>query len=984
MAQETSGITFGPYRLDAAEARLWKGDRPVPLQPRPLAVLSYLAARPGAVVGRDELIAQLWTDTHVTKAVLKVAVRAIREALDDAADAPRYIETVGRDGYRFIGAGTMPPPAIPSAPATVASAAIVGRESPLAKLHAGLMRASAGERAIVFVTGEAGIGKTTVLDRFLEEVATAGDVCIARGQCLEQYGEGEAYLPVLEALGALARQSRGGALRDTLARHAPTWVSQLPALDPDPPAQTRRDGAVAPMPARMLREMADALEMFTRERTLLLVLEDLQWADPSTVDLIASLARRRQPARLLVLGSLRPLERTSAQPLRAVLHDLLAKGLCEEIAVGALSRDDIASYVGARFGGAPPSALRRLAKRVHERTEGNALFMVNMINDLVAAGLLAWRDGRWQVEGSVETAADRIPAGLQELIGRGMLGLPPPVRQVLEAASVAGDEFAVAAVAAALQTDAAAIEEVCAELAAQGTLLVDAGVAEWPDASVSGRYRFRHALYRRVLYEGIPAARRVQLHRAIGEREEAGFGGRAGAHAAELAMHFGCGRDYPRALHFHELAAAAALDRHAAHEAVLHYGAAAEALANLPATPAHASRELELVVARATLLMAIQGYAAPETEQAFARARALCDALPPSPALYPVLRGLISYHQVRAELGEAHGLGDQLLRHAAERPDDATLRVQAHYAQGVTAFHRGALADARTHFEAALRDYDPAAHRQHILAYGSYDPGVACSIWMAWTGILQGELEEAEVRDREGLALAEVHGDVFSLAWAHYAQSVSRQLVGDWPASGRAAAEAARLAEEHGFPYVLGMATVNRGWVMIMLGDLHVGIATLRDGVAQVDRTGTALVRPLYLGMLGASHIIEGDRATGLARLDEGLAEIERTGERVHECALLMAKANVLSAGEGTGRAARGGPATIEDCLRRALAVADELGAHLLALRAALRLAAYCRERGRAGEARTVLSAAHQWFADRPASVPEIAAARQLLADMEP
>lgn len=982
MPQTTSGITFGPYRLDVDGARLWKGNDPVPLQPRPLAVLSYLAVRPEAVVSRDELIAKLWAGTYVTKAVLKVAVRAIREALDDDADAPRYIETVGREGYRFIGAeaaGASPPRA-----GAAAEVAMVGRGQDLAKLRAGLARAVAGARTIMFVTGEAGVGKTTLLDRFIEEVDAAGGVCVARGQCLEQYGEGEAYLPVLEALGRLARDDRTGELGETLARHAPTWVPQLAALDPNPPARWRSDGAIATMPARMLREMADALEVFTQRRPLVLVLEDLQWSDPSSVDLIGCIARRREPARLLVIGSLRPVEmKVTDHPLRGVRHELQAKGLCEEIALELLSRDDVAAYIEARFGGAPSSALRRLATRVYERTEGNALFMVNMVNDLVVGGLLAWRDGQWHVDGAIDTATDRIPSGLQELIGRVVRGLTLPVRQVLEAASVAGDEFAVAAVAAALQADAGQIEDVCEQLASHGSLIVDAGVAEWPDGSVSGRYRFRHALYRRVLYEGIAAARRVRLHRAIGRREEAGFGARAGEHASELAMHFALGRAHLRALHFHELAAAAALDRHAAHEAVAHCSAALEALAHTPLNPEHTRRELGLVVARATLLMAIRGYAAPETEQAFARARVLCNSLPAGPQLYPVLRGLLSYHHVRAELGEAHALGEQLLRHAAQRQDDCELRVQAHYGHGATLFHLGAFAAARTHLEAALRDYDPATHRQHVLVYGGYDPGVACSLWLAWALALQGELDEAAIRSRDGLALACRHGDSFSLAWAYYGVAVSQQWFGDWAASETASAEAVRLAEEHGFPYVLGMATVNRGWALMMQRKTEAGIAMLRDGVAMVDRTGAALVRPSYLGMLAAADVMEADRKSAVARLDEALAEVERTGERFQEATLLIRKSHLLAGGDDRGRSSRAVASEVEACLRRALEVARAQGARLLELRAAVALARHCRARGRTADARELLTPAHAWFVNRRPAAPEIAAAQRLLAELQ-
>ncbi|HVO23301.1 MAG TPA: AAA family ATPase [Candidatus Margulisiibacteriota bacterium] len=970
----------------------------MPLQPRPLAVLSYLAARPAAVVSREELIAKVWAGTYVTKAVLKVAVRAIREALDDDADAPRYIETVGREGYRFIG-GEAGGAAPPRAPAAAAEAAMVGREQDLAKLRAGLARAVAGTPTILFVTGEAGVGKTTLLERFIEEVDAAGDICVARGQCLEQYGEGEAYLPILEALGRLARDGGTGELGETLARHAPTWVPQLATLNARPTAPWGSDGAINTMPARMLREMADALEVFTQRRTLVLVLEDLQWSDPSSLDLIGCIARRRAPARLLVIGSLRPVEMTVADhPLRGVRLELQAKGLCEEVALELLSRDDVAAYAEARFGGAPfggapfggapfgeapAGAMQRLATRVYERTEGNALFMVNMVNDLVAGGLLTWREGQWHVDGSIDTAMDRIPSGLQELIGRIMCGLALPVRQVLEAASVSGDEFVVAAVAAALQTDARQIEDVCEQLAAHGSLIVDAGVAEWPDGSVSGRYRFRHALYRRVLYEGIAAARRVRLHGAIGQRLEVGFGARAREHASELAMHFTRGRVHVRALHFHELAAAAALDRHAAHEAVAHCSAALAALAHTPENPEQASRERGLVVARATLLMAIRGYAASETEQAFARARALCDSSPAGPALYPVLRGLLSYHHVRAQLGEAHALGEQLLRHAAERQDDGALRVQAHYGHGATLFHMGAFDAARAHLEAALRDYDPAMHRQHVLVYGGYDPGVACSLWLAWTRALQGELREAEAHSRAGLAFAQRHGDAFSLAWACHGVAVCHQWFSDWAASESASVAAVRLAEEHGFPYVLGMATVSRGWALMMQGKTAAGIAMLRDGVAMVDRTGAALVRPSYLAMLAAADVMEGNRESAVARFDDALAEVERTGERFQEATLLIAKSRLLVDGDDQGSSSRAAADAAEACLQHALDVAQAQGARLLELRSAVALARHWRARGRTTEARDVLTAAHAWFANRRPATPEIVAAQELLAELQ-
>jgi DNA-binding winged helix-turn-helix (wHTH) protein/tetratricopeptide (TPR) repeat protein len=972
-------VRFGPYRLDLVDARLWKGSEPVALQPKPLAVLGYLAARPGMVVGRDELIRTLWAGTFVTKAVLKVAVRAIREALGDDAGAPRYVETVGREGYRFIGGGAVGPsrrvrrdtPAIPAP-------RMVGRERELDELGALLRQALAGERTTVFVTGEAGIGKTTLIDRFVEEVAREPGVSVGRGQCLEQYGEGEAYLPVLEALGGLLRADPEGELARVLRQCAPTWTPLLPVLE-TPGAVAPDDGpAVAPRPARMLRELADALDLFTRERPLVFVLEDLQWSDPSTVDLIARVASRRAPARLLMIGTFRPADViVHDHHLHAVEQDLVANGFCEVLRLELLSLAEVGAYVDARLGIRSEDDTRRIATFVHDHSEGNALFMVNVVNDLVARGVLVRRDGEWRVEGALDRATEWIPTGLHELLARRMRRLSRSARRVLDAASVVGDEFAVAAVAAALGDPPDTVEDACEALAAQGAIIAENGIAEWPDGSLSGRYRFLHALYRRVLYDEVSEARRIRFHRAIGLREEAGFGGHVVERAPQLAMHFERGRDHARALEYHTLSGRVALERHAAHEAVAHFTAALDALGRLPDGPERGERELTLVVSIATMLMAIRGYASSDTERAFARARALCDAMPESPSLSAVLRGLVSYHQVRAEFAEAHTLGELLLERAAETPHDRALRVQARYGHGTTLFHMGRLDAARTHLEAALGDYDPAAYREHVTVYGGYDPGVACSLWLAWTLELQGRLDEAARHNRRGVELARRHGDVFTLAWAHYAAGVTEGMFGQWAAAERSSTEAAALAEEHGFPYVLGMALANRGWALVMLGQPDPGIRLVREGVAAVEETGARLLGPMYLAMLAAVDAMAGDRAAAARRYDEALDAVERSGERLHEAPVLIAKGQALA----LGRVSASGAETAESCLLRALAVAAEQGASLVELRAAVVLARHYRSRGRAGEGRALVEAAHACFAGAHPGAPEIVAARRLLGE---
>src|SRR5262245_52280409 len=304
-------LSFGPYRLEGPHRPLWCDAQVVPVPPKALAVLWRLVTQAGQVVTKEALLDAVWAGTVVSEGALTTCLRTLRQALGEDAQQPRYIATVHRLGYRFVAPVTAgapvtppgPPPAPPAAPPLV-----VGRAAELAQLHSCFAQAQQGVRQTVFVTGEAGVGKTTVVDAVVHQLASAEALWLGRGQCIEQYGAGEAYLPLLEALGRWGRAPEGARLVACLRQYAPTWLGHLPALcRPDDLAavQPALPGAAQ---ARMLRELAEALEALAAEQPLVLVLEDLHWSDPSTVEAVAWLARRRDPARLLVLGTYRPVE----------------------------------------------------------------------------------------------------------------------------------------------------------------------------------------------------------------------------------------------------------------------------------------------------------------------------------------------------------------------------------------------------------------------------------------------------------------------------------------------------------------------------------------------------------------------------------------------------------------------------------------------------------------------------------------------------
>ncbi|MCI0407524.1 MAG: AAA family ATPase, partial [Acidobacteria bacterium] len=346
-------LCFPPFQLDLTTERLWSGGNPVPLRPKTWAVLRYLVERAPRLVTPAELLKAVFQRRYVSEGLLRGYVRDLRRVLEDDPKAPRFIETVPRRGYRFIAPLTPTPPLLSPMPCGVPHpppARFVGRVQELAQLHGALQRMLGGKRQVVWVTGEPGIGKSTVVEAFLAQVAETHNLWIGVGQCIEHYGAGEAYLPVLEALGRLGRRAEGAPLIQLLRRQAPSWLVQMPSLIDEAELEVLSRRVYGTTQERMARELAEALEALTADWPLVLWLEDLHWSDYSTVELLAMLARRREPARLLVVGSYRPAQViVSGHPLRALVRELPGHGQCEELALGCLTLPDVISYLAARL-----------------------------------------------------------------------------------------------------------------------------------------------------------------------------------------------------------------------------------------------------------------------------------------------------------------------------------------------------------------------------------------------------------------------------------------------------------------------------------------------------------------------------------------------------------------------------------------------------------------------------------------------------------
>ena len=563
--------TFGVFRLDVVNQCLWREDARVSLMPKPFAVLRYLVEHPGRLVTHDQLLGAVWPDTYVQPEILRRYILEIRRALGDSAASPQFVQTFPKRGYQFIASvqddqGVAERASIvPTMP--VVSARLVGRGSALADLERCLLVALTGRRQIVFVVGEPGIGKTSLTDAFRAAGAAMADVTVIRGQSVEGFGGKEPYYPLLEAIGQLARGPSKAFVVATLLANAPTWLIQFPALiRPEQQAALQREilGATR---ERMVRELCEALEIITASIPLVLILEDLHWVDHSTMDVISALARRREPSRLLVVGTLRPADLILTEsPLKTLKHDLVLHHLSHEIELERLSESDVQAYLGAAFGpGDLPSAL---ASVIYRHSDGNPLFMTAMLDHLAKQGVLVEAGGRWRIAIPIDQVDPGVPETLKQMLEMQLQHATDAEQQLLKCASVAGQRFTSWAVGTMLAQDPAAVEVTCEELVERQQFLKGAGSRELSNGVATTEYQFGHALYREILYRRLNATQRITFHRRLAEGFEALRLPIVPEMASEIALHFEEGQDYDRAVQYLMPAAHNATRRYAHHESV--------------------------------------------------------------------------------------------------------------------------------------------------------------------------------------------------------------------------------------------------------------------------------------------------------------------------------------------------------------------------------------------------------------------------------
>jgi len=946
-------LCFGEYQLDPAQG-LKRGDHDVRITPKSLSLLCLLAQRAGQVVTKEEIFRLVWPDTAVSDSALTSCIQELRGALGDEIKKPRYIETLHRRGYRFVAhtlSALAQSPAVLAIPLLRPDIPFVGREGLLQEMVNAWTAANQGRRQVLFITGEAGVGKTTTVSVFLARLAALGPIQATWAQCVQHFGVGEAYEPLLEAITRLCRQASGERFLSILERHAPTWLAQVPGLmTPRRFAELQR-GAAGTTKERMLRELTGALEAITVDAPLILWLEDLQWSDVSTLDWISAFAARPEPARLLLIGTVRSSEITGIHHrLASLIDNLLLKGLCRELVLHGLDETAIVEYLKLRFPcrDGEAESFARLAPLMQKHTAGNPLFVMHVFSDLVERGLAVEVNGSWSVSGPITAQDLGIPESVRRAINGEIDQLSAAERTLLEVASVVGMNIALPIVAAVMETPVREAEATLSSLAYRQRFV---GSTHMPEGAGSGAlgFKFLHVLYRDAFYQRIAPERLEELHQHVGDCKESVHGDSVQLIAAELAMHFELGRKIDRAVLYLQQAAQNARSRSAFVEARIHLDKALLLIQQVPMTRDRKEHEAILLIEVGAIFQATHGWGAKQAEDSYSRAQTLLQDLGKEAGSFTALWGLWLFYWGRGFLNNAQDLVEDLLEIAGRVGDPATL-VQAHHAAWATAFSRGDLNATLRHTDEGLELYDEERDSPLLARFGNHDAKVCCHMFRARALALLGRTEQATQHSNNSIEFARKLAHPFSHALALVFASGLGQLLCDCVATRNHAAAAVKIAREQEFRLLLAWASAFEGWAEAREGDSKEGLQKIVNSIGSVRAISCGQFQPHLLGLLAETRLKAGQFHEAMSVLEEALNLAVQSGERFYEAELLRLKGELQLTSEQEM------PCQTERAFLDSLEVSNTQNAQLFTLRTVASLGRLWLRDGRHQQARELIS----------------------------
>ena len=839
--------------------------------------------------------------------------------------------------------------------AVIARRTTVGREAERQMLRDAFTRAVRGQSTFTTVIGEPGMGKTVLVEDFLAELdVNPHRPVVARGRSSERLAGSEAYLPVLEALESLMHPRSGESFAELMKVTAPTWYFHVATLSPDGSSteQLRADVRTASQ-ERIKRELAALFLEISRVRPLVVFFDDLHWADVSTIDLLNYLTARLEDMRVMLLGTYRPSEMAIVQhSFLQIRSDLQSRGILTELPLDFLAREDVERYLAIEF---PEHRFpAELASLVHARTEGNPLFMADLFRYLRDRRVIALDEGRWTLARSVADLERELPESVRSMIARKIERLDERDRRLLVAASVQGHEFDSTTVSEALDTEPADVEERLGTLDRVHVFVKLIGEAEFADRTLTLRYRFVHILYQNTLYASLQPTRRAALSGKVAASIVRHQGSELAAGAAQLGILFEGARNFRAAAEQFLSAAKHAAALFAFREAVTLSRRGLKALDGTPEDPARMQVELGLQLILGLSLRSIQGWAAPEVEKPYLRARQICQQLGDTPELFPVLWGLTLFHAIRGDLRVFETLAEQLLAQAMETNQPANL-VAAHQMMASVNEFLGHTVTSNEHAEKALALHNPDQHLSFISRFG-LDPGMivrALSVRPLW---FLGYPDQSLTRIQSTVTLARALKHPISIVFAVALAENIHLLRGEAAEAVFLGDEMIAVCREYGLAQEVEWGRCFQALALADLGRVEEGVAQLRDSLAVQEGMYAGLLRPTFLAHL-AEALLKADRPDeGLVAVQEGFVAAERGLERYYVAELHRLRGELLRR--------TGDHQASEESFTAAIEFARVQGAKSLELRAATGLARLLQRSSRTADARTLLSGIYGWFTE--------------------
>ncbi len=854
---------------------------------------------------------------------------------------------------------------------------LVGREEELGLLLKCWEKAKEGEGQVVLLSGEPGIGKSRLVQELRERVGEEGQtrLMVPSGHRIEYrcspVHQNSTFYPVIDLLRRVLRfrredspEEKLGKLERLLKEYSlplhdtvPLFASLLSLPQPDhyPPLNVS--------PQRQKQKLQEALIAWlleeTERRAVLLVWEDLQWADPSTLELLHLIVEQVPAAHIFMLLTFRP-EFLPPWGLRPYMNQLQLTRLGH-----ARVEEMVEKVTGGK------SVPAEVVQQITSKTDGVPLFVEELTKMVMESGFLKEVEGRYELTGPLPFLA--IPASLQDsLMAR--LDRLATVREIAQLGAVLGREFSYELIHAVSRFADEALQQGLSQLV-EAELLYQRG------RPPQSRYIFKHALIQETAYQSLLKSKRQQVHLQVAQVLGDQFAETAESQPEILAHHYTEAGVIDQALPYWRRAGQKAYQRSANLEAANHLNTALGLLQTLPETPERTQQEITLRLALGGPLIAAKGYAAAEVEDTYARALELCHHVGEIPQLFPVLWGLFGFYLVRAEFQKAREIGEQLLR-MAQRTQNPTLCLEASLVMGQLLFHLGEFGEARTHLERGIALYDPQKHRPDVFRTVQ-DAGVSCLSYAAWSLWLLGYPDQALARSREALTLAQKLAHPLTLAWALNYEAGLHHLRIEKKATRERAEAAIQLAADQGFPFWVAMGTMLRGWALTEQAHGGERIAQIRRGLLSWQAMGAELGQSSYFAVLAEAYGEEGQAEAGLDVLTKAFAHVNTTGERWYEAELYRLKGELTlqKLSVASGQLSVTNPQSLipntqhpapsshaeaeaEACFQKAIEIARRQQAKSLELRATMSLSRLWQQQGKTTEARQLLGEVHSWFTE--------------------